>query len=860
MNAMRRFLLSLCTAVSILLAACGGGGGGDAPAVAKVNVGGILAGLGAGKSVVIADASGPTASLSANGSYSLSMPAGTTYSLRVQAQPSGQTCTISNGTGTANAHVNNISVNCADNTIAPEAKVVSGTIAGLGTGKTVVLQLNAQDGIQETTVNANGSFQFPEPVVGTYTITVKTAPTGQTCTVATTGGITVTCAASSFKLSGTVSGNIGVVSIRNAANGDTVTMNANGAFTFTQPVLQGGSYSVGVFDQSAGQTCGVTGGSGTANADVGNIQVSCTAVVVVAPPIPVPAVPVGLPMTYGVKRFILAWGAVTAPVGGGAVSYRVFEDPDGAGPAASTQIAGSLAGTTYTHTVTGLLHTRLNAQYTVQACNSGGCSLPTAAITPNVSQAIGYFKASNTDAADNFGSSVALSADGSTLAVGAQQEQSHAMGINGNQNDNTGSSGAVYIFTRTGAGWSQQAYVKASNTGSGDFFGSSVALSADGSTLAVGAHRERSIASGIDGNQADDSAVFAGAAYVFTRTAGNWSQQAYVKASNARASSAFGYHLQLAADGNTLAIGAPQESSNATGVNGNQTDTSMTFAGAVYVFTRSGTVWSQQAYLKASNTQADSEFGGAVALSADGTTLAVGASTEDSNATGINGNQADTSLNAAGAVYVFTRTGATWTQQAYVKASNTRASALFGVNLALSADGSTLAVDSWAESSNATGIGGSQADTGTTNAGAVYVFTRAAGAWSQQAYVKASNTRANAEFSRGLALSSDGNKLAVGSRYETSGATGINGNQADTSAANAGAVYLFTRTGAAWSQQAYIKASNTGAGDTFGSRLALSADGTTLAVAAAGEGSQASGIDGNQADNSASNAGAVYLY
>jgi len=402
--------------------------------------------------------------------------------------------------------------------------------------------------------------------------------------------------------------------------------------------------------------------------------------------------------------------------------------------------------------------------------------------------------------------------------------------------------------------------VKASNTDSGDFFGSSVALSADGSTLAVGAHRERSIASGINGNQADDSAVFAGAAYVFTRTAGNWSQQAYVKASNARASSAFGYHLQLAADGNTLAIGAPQESSNATGVNGNQTDTSMTFAGAVYVFTRSGTVWSQQAYLKASNTLADSEFGVTVGLSADGTTLAVGAYAEDSNATGINGNQADTSLNAAGAVYVFTRTGATWTQQAYVKASNTRANAFFGLNVALSADGSTLAVDSWGESSNVTGIDGNQADTSANNSGAVYVFTRAAGAWSQQAYVKASNTRANAEFSRGLALTSDGNKLAVGARFETSGATGINGNQADTSAANAGAVYLFTRTGAAWSQQAYVKASNTGAGDAFGSRLALSADGTTLAVGGAGEGSQASGIDGNQADNSASNAGAVYLY
>ncbi|RZJ17427.1 MAG: hypothetical protein EOO54_16275, partial [Haliea sp.] len=162
MNAMRRFLLSLCLAVSTVLAACGGGGG-DAPAVANVNVGGLLAGLGAGKSVVIADASGPNASLSANGNYSLAIPQGTAYSLRIQAQPVGQTCTISNAAGTATADVNNISVVCADNAVSPEAKVVSGTIAGMTPGKTMVLLLTANGVTQETTVNADGSFQFPEP-------------------------------------------------------------------------------------------------------------------------------------------------------------------------------------------------------------------------------------------------------------------------------------------------------------------------------------------------------------------------------------------------------------------------------------------------------------------------------------------------------------------------------------------------------------------------------------------------------------------------------------------------------------------------------------------------------------------------
>ena len=135
-------------------------------------------------------------------------------------------------------------------------------------------------------------------------------------------------------------------------------------------------------------------------------------------------------------------------------------------------------------------------------------------------------------------------------------------------------------------------------------------------------------------------------------------------------------------------MGASGESSNATGINGNQADASASQAGAVYVFTRSGTTWSQQAYVKASNTRANANFGGSVALSGD--TLAVGASGESSNASGINGDQADTSAAQAGAVYVFTRSGTTWSQQAYVKASNTRASARFGFSVALSGD--TLAV------------------------------------------------------------------------------------------------------------------------------------------------------------------------
>ena len=240
-------------------------------------------------------------------------------------------------------------------------------------------------------------------------------------------------------------------------------------------------------------------------------------------------------------------------------------------------------------------------------------------------------------------------------------------------------------------------------------------------------------------------------------------------------------------------MGAHGESSAATGINGNQVDNSAPDAGAVYVFTRSGSTWSQQTYLKASNTNAGDQFG-RLALSADGSTLAVGAWSEDSSATGINGNQADNGASGAGAVYVFTRSGTTWSQQAYIKASNSDVSDVgdtFGWSVALSADGSTLAVGAYGESSAATGINGNQVDNSAPDAGAVYVFTRSGSTWNQQTYLKASNTNANDWFGQGVALSADGSTLAVGAWDEASAATGINGNQADNSAPEAGAVYVY---------------------------------------------------------------------
>ncbi len=458
-----------------------------------------------------------------------------------------------------------------------------------------------------------------------------------------------------------------------------------------------------------------------------------------------------------------------------------------------------------------------------------------------------YLKASNTDPSDLFGYSVAISGD--TLVVGAPWEASNATGVNGDESNNSaGCSGAAYVFVRSGGSWSQQAYLKASNPDVADSFGGALAI--DGDTIVVGAVSESSNATGVNGNGADNSAGGSGAAYVFVRNVGTWSQQAYLKASNTGTHDNFGTSVSISGD--TIVVGALQEDSNATGVDGDQNDNSETDSGAAYVFTRSGATWSQQAYLKASNTDPDDWFGTSVAIS--GETLVVGAFFEDSNATGVDGDQNNNSAPGSGAAYVFTRSGTTWSQGAYLKASNTGVGDYFGYSVSIS--GETLVIGAYFEDSNATGVNGDQNNSFALDSGAAYVFVRSGTTWSQQAYLKASNTDSADRF--GWSVSISGDRLVVGAHQESSNATGVNGNQADNSAYMSGAAYVFVRSGTTWSQQAYLKASNTGTYDYFGYAVAISGD--TVLVGAWGEDSNATGVDGDQNDNSAGASGAAYVY
>jgi hypothetical protein len=165
----------------------------------------------------------------------------------------------------------------------------------------------------------------------------------------------------------------------------------------------------------------------------------------------------------------------------------------------------------------------------------------------------------------------------------------------------------------------------------------------------VGAIVEDSNATGIDGDQSDNSALGSGAAYVFVRDGAAWTQQAYLKASNTETGDFFG--ISVAVSGDTAVVGAYGEDSNATGIDGDQGDNSAFHSGAAYVFVRDGAAWTQQAYLKASNTETSDFFGYSLAVSGD--TVVAGAYLEDSNATGIDGDQSDNSALDSGAVYVF---------------------------------------------------------------------------------------------------------------------------------------------------------------------------------------------------------------
>ena len=390
-------------------------------------------------------------------------------------------------------------------------------------------------------------------------------------------------------------------------------------------------------------------------------------------------------------------------------------------------------------------------------------------------------QASDKQASDFFGFSVSISEDGNTAIVAASHDDTTS-GYN--------NAGGAYIFTRSGTTWTQQAKIQASDGRSMHYFGWSIAISGDGNTAIVGAFGAnsayiftrsgtswseqqkiqaasdlfgRSVSMSDDGNTAIVGAPGdypAGAAYIFTRSGTTWTQQQKIQASDKQADDYFGTSVSISSDGNTAIVGAYGEDTGATSAGA-------TSAGAAYIFTWSGTTWTQQQKIQASDKQASDFFGFSVSISEDGNTAIVGAYGED------------TGGSDAGAAYIFTRSGTSWSEQQKIQASDKQASDQFGRSVSISDDGNTAIVGAYLEDTGAT-----EEDTGVTDAGSAYIFTRSGTTWTQQRKIQASDKQAYDYFGWSVAISGDGETTIVGAIYEdTVGAP--------TGASDTGAAYIY---------------------------------------------------------------------
>ena len=386
---------------------------------------------------------------------------------------------------------------------------------------------------------------------------------------------------------------------------------------------------------------------------------------------------------------------------------------------------------------------------------------------------------------DNFGIGTAISGDGTRILVGA-----FGATVSG-----FGSAGAAYIFTRTGTTWAQETKLVDSTPTTNNNYGISVTMNADGSRVAVAA------LFGDNGGTTD-----AGTVLVYSRSGVTWSLEATLAASDKATNNNFGTGISMTGDSSRIVISSP-----------NSTVASISNAGCAYVFSRSGTTWTQEAILSASDKATNDKFGQCAAISADGSRVIIGTI-----------NATITGSASAGAVYIYSRSGTTWSQEAKLTASDKAASAIFGVRVSMNADGSAVVVGS----SGAT-------VSGLTSAGAAYYFTRSNTTWTQISKSTASDPQASGFFGYAVGISGDSSNIVVGGYgYTVSGFT------------VAGAAYAFSGYGYRLDkEEAKLIASDKAAGDNFGHSIAISNDGTRVVVGAY-----------NATVSSTTQAGAAYVF
>ena len=372
--------------------------------------------------------------------------------------------------------------------------------------------------------------------------------------------------------------------------------------------------------------------------------------------------------------------------------------------------------------------------------------------------------ASDAAADDNFGHAVSL--DGDAVVVGAKGDD-----------DSGSNSGSAYVFTRSGSSWTQQQKITASDAGPGDYLGWAVAL--DGDTVAAGACLDNIGASG------------SGAAYIFTRSKGTWSQRFKLAPGDAAAGDHAGFSVSI--DGDSAVVGAHRDADGGY------------HSGSAYVFVRSKGAWTQQQKLIAKDAAAEDRFGQSVSIHKD--TVVVGAPSDDDGGS------------SSGSVYVYVRTKGTWAQQQKLTASDAAAGDLLGVSVSISGD---------------TVVAGANGDDdGGNAAGAAYVFVRSKGSWTQQQKLTASDAADNYSF--GASVSIHGHTVIAGARQYVFVTKKL-----------PGAAYVFARSGTSWTQQQKLTAADAAPDDRFGDSVSIHGD--TAVVGAAED------------DDAGSGSGSAYVF
>ena len=352
---------------------------------------------------------------------------------------------------------------------------------------------------------------------------------------------------------------------------------------------------------------------------------------------------------------------------------------------------------------------------------------------------------------DWFGESVSIS--GSYAIIGARGE---GTGGWANYTDE----GCAYIYIQNGATWEQQQKIVASDRASEDYFGYSVSISGD--YAIVGAPFD------------DDDGSLSGSAYIFVRSGTTWTQQQKLVASDAAASDFFGTAVSISNDYAIVSAYGNDDAGNSSG--------------SAYIFVRSGTTWTQQQKLVASDAAIGDFFSWSLSISGD--YAIVGAYSDDD------------SYNDSGSAYIFVRSGTTWTQQQKLVASDAAAADYFGNSVSISGD---YAI-----------VGMRNDDDDGYGSGSSYIFVRSGTTWTQQGKVVASDAASEDYF---------GNSVSISGDYAIVGA-----HKNDDAGNSSGSAYIFVRSGTTWTQREKLVASDATTGDWFG--YSVSIDGTYAIVGA----------------------------